>query len=306
MNLLFIIIAIIAVPFIWGMISDNIKTEDADDSIPDHIYTTDTYTSDIRINVYTNKTINNSTTKELNNPAKYSIIHKNGSFKDNMNYNLYSVKTRSASTNRMRTNEIGAFDEKEVIETMHKQGYIGDIEIQQIPFPDITEAQREYCQDLCQEENRPFYSDMCKYDISYYISQLVDHDSVPNPDLIEFATNRKMKFSYYIGKKSLYNLVFNCLEPLDQIAFFAFSIYRYNSSDRNGNMDKSIHKDVFYELARQQLNNDSFIKSLHRYRGEDLRFFGKMSVNGWEVTGGSKATIAYKTTFAFLHEERLI
>lgn len=268
------------------------------DSTPDHIDTVDTSYS------YLPNTNNKKKEdiKVVNNPTKYSIIHKHGSFKDNMNYNLYSAKAIFAETNRKRTKKIEAFNKKDVIDIMHNQGFIGDVEVTQIPFPEATEAQKN----ACRIHNEILYPDMCKYDYSYYISRLEDNDSIPNPDLIYFATNHKIKFSYYIGKKALYNRIYEQLDLKDKIAFFAFCVYRFNSIDRNGNLDKSIHKDAFYELAKNKINNKTFITSIKRYKGEQLRFFGKIQVNGYETTGGSKTTSAYKETYAFLQERRIL
>ena len=60
-------------------------------------------------------------------------------------------------------------------------------------------------------------------------------------------------------------------------------------------------------FAREQLENSSYIKSLSRLKGVDLRYFGNQTMpDGTVINGCSIDTIAYKTTYAFLKEKNLI
>lgn len=131
--------------------------------------------------------------------------------------------------------------------------------------------------------------------------------SEPNPGLKEFADNHDILFSSHIGKKGLYDIVFYELSTLDRIAFFVFSIYRYYSNDRNANLDKSPHKDIFYEFANNTINNPKLVKSLDdNYSGADLRYFGTLQSYGQTLSGGSRQTSIFKTAKAFLISKKLL
>ncbi len=79
-------------------------------------------------------------------------------------------------------------------------------------------------------------------------------------------------------------------------------MYRWLSEDRHGNLESHKYCDVFYDFAREQLANESFVKSLDKYAGENLRFFGTLRfADGGETQGGSTNTIAYKTCAEFIH-----
>lgn len=170
----------------------------------------------------------------------------------------------------------------------------------EVIFDEPTDRQIEYAKALgiSIPENASFE------DVSCLISRKVDDDNNdPNPGLLEFADNRDMISSKYHGKKSLYNLVFNNLTGTDKIAFFVFCIYRYFSDDRHANLDTHPYKEIFYQFADSVATDNSFLKSLNRYSGSDLRFFGEMRLkNGYSISGGSMNTIAFKKAAEFLKE----
>lgn len=214
-------------------------------------------------------------------------------FPDNMNYKLYNCKGLYQQTNRRRTIQIEAFSDEDVEQELEKKGYVKPYEIERIPFPQATDAQ-------IQALNNINYTLICKYDASALLSKKFDYDSTPNPDLLVYATEMKIKLSYYIGKNALYDLIFANLEPRDKIAFFVFCVYRFTTDDRHGNLNTSRHKNLFYQFADEHISDDQFVKSVNRYNGHQLKFFGTLSLKGTELTGGSTTTVAYKTTIKFL------
>jgi hypothetical protein len=210
----------------------------------------------------------------------------------------FKAKALYQATNRVRTVTIIAKSEAEVVLQLKQFGYSEPFEItEELPEP-ATSAQIEYARAL--QIEKP--ANPTKDDLSALIGKKKDNDGEPNPGLVEFAIEKGLSFSKYIGKKALYNFVFHSLSKEDRIAFFAFSVYRWLSEDRHGNLESHKHSVVFYDFAREQLNNDSFIKSLDKYAGEDLRFFGTLRfADGNETYGGSTNTIAYKTCADFIH-----
>ncbi|WP_108307091.1 hypothetical protein [Metalysinibacillus jejuensis] len=136
-----------------------------------------------------------------------------------------------------------------------------------------------------------------KSDVSLLITRLVEEKdfSAPSAQLVEFANAKNIIFSGCAGKKYLYNTIFDNLSDYDKAAFFAFSLYRWLSDDRHGNLETSPLKNMFYEFAKDVSQDDAFMNSLKRYKGADLRLFGEVIIpSGQVVEGGSTRTIAYK------------
>jgi hypothetical protein len=220
-----------------------------------------------------------------------------------MNHKLYKVSGVFADTKRKRTRTIAAKNENHAKEIMINDGYLEPFEIIEVDFEKPTERQIEYAKDLGIE----IPDNATKQDLSALISRHLENDSDPNPELYEFADKRGFLFSKYIGKKALYNLLFNNLEDVDKIAFFAFCVYRYLSEDRHANLDTSPHRDIFYDFANKMVNDESFVRSLNNYSGEDLRYFGKLRIdNNVQIYGGSVNTKAFKTTVSYLKEKGLL
>lgn len=211
----------------------------------------------------------------------------------------YQIKGINKMTNRKKTVTVSAKNEELAEKAALDQGILPPYEIE-IIFTPPTERQIEYAKSL--KINIP--EKASSLDVSYLISRKTDRDSDPNPGLLEYADNRNLLFSKYIGKQSLYNLIFNTLTDEDKIAFFAFCVYRWLSDDRHANLDTHQNKNVFYEFAKSMVNDESFVKSMNKYEGKDLRFFGKFTIKKGNsestIHGGSTNTIAYKKTSEFI------
>lgn len=220
-----------------------------------------------------------------------------------LNRKYFIVTARYIPTNRIRIVKVWARSEKEVKKELLASDYSEIVSITRNIFPP-SERQISYAQSL----GITITPDMESHDVSALISRSIDDKSDPNPGLIDFAENRNIVFSSFIGKKGLYNIVFSNLPIPDKIAFFTFSIYRYVSSDREANLDKSPHKAKFYEFAHSIESNERLVHSLlNNYNGEDLRFFGTLHIDSYNPTyGGSKKTSIYKSAVKFLLNEKLL
>lgn len=215
-----------------------------------------------------------------------------------MNYRLYKVVGKHEETKRNRTITIPAKSTEMAEQIAKEKGLLLPLKIEEHPFEPPSERQLAYAKDL----GIDVPLDATKEDVSCLLSRTIDKDNVPSPGLIEFADGRNMFFSQYIGKRRLYNLVFNSLNGVDKIAFFTFSIYRWLSEDRHANLDTHPKKEIFYEFAESVKNDASFEKSMLNYGGEDLRFFGTITVNDYAYNAGSNRTIAYKKAAEFLRD----
>jgi hypothetical protein len=230
-------------------------------------------------------------------PSNYDVIHRNDEADNNMNYNLYTIKGMHYSTQRMRTiRNAEAFSESDARKIAKEKGLMEPYDIEKVAFPAPSEAQISYLRDIYGSVP----SDACLYDVSALLTRVIDKDSIPNPGLIEYATIKKVKLSRYIGKRTLYDLLWDELDSANKIAFFIFCVYRFVSDDRTANLQESTHRVAFYNFAYENERDERFLKSMNKYEGSDLRYFGTIEINGWEHVGGSKGTIAYKRALEYL------
>lgn len=298
--LIIVVITVITLIRVWYIIKHPEKPETIDNT-KDTIFPT----HDTPVNtVSTNSTSNTpkQPIKEITDFSNYHTIQNNFGFNHNMNCHNYSASAIYAQTNRKRTVQNYAFSEEEMKQHMLDLGYLEPIQIKEIPFEPASERQIQ----ALKQHNHHIPNNICKYDASAIISKNMDNDSTPNPELFAYATEQKIMVSYYTGKKALYNIIFEELELNDKIAFFAFCLYRFLSNDRNSNLNHSPYKDIFYEFSKQMCENASFLNSLNRHKGKDLRYWGKIKVNGKICTGKSTDTIAYKETYEYLKQKNLI
>nr|WP_054549360.1 hypothetical protein [Lysinibacillus sphaericus] len=219
-----------------------------------------------------------------------------------MNYSLFEIKGKHFETKRIRTLKIEAITEEEAVIKAKDNGLETITSIEIIPFDQPTERQIEYAHSL----GIQIPVNASQKDVSALISHAVEKDGIPNQGLVDYATNKKILFSKYIGKTALYNKIFSQLSNIDRNAFFIFSIYRYISDDRHANLDTHPNKVDFYEFANSVNKDEKFLNSLKKYSGASLKYFGEFTVEGITHTGGSVNTIAFKTAREFLINKNLI
>jgi hypothetical protein len=213
-----------------------------------------------------------------------------------VNYKIYKVKGINPETDRSKTVTIKVPNITTPEQFISSKGEVNPpFTITEVPFTEPTEKQIEYAKDL----NIGLKKEYTREDVSSLIDRAVNADRTdPNPGLIEFASNRGLMFSLCIGKKALYDLIYNHLEPLDKLAFYCFCVYRSAFEDRHPNLDTSPIKDIFYFFAEKYINDKAIMRTIESYSGSDIRFFG--SFKGYE--GASKNTRAYKRAYEYLNE----
>jgi hypothetical protein len=209
----------------------------------------------------------------------------------------YSIHAKFTETKRKRRLTLFALDEEQAILKAMEKGFEEPFDLTEEPeIP--TPNQVHFAEDL--EIDIP--ENCSKIDLSYLITRRKGDPKHPNIELMDFAGGRGLLSSRYIGKKSLYNSLFSSLKSEDKVAFFIFCIYRYLSDDRRGNLDSHPQREIFYKFAEEMVKNQSFIKSMLKYKGKDLRFFGTIRTNEIEICGGSTNTIAYKKASLYLRD----
>ena len=212
----------------------------------------------------------------------------------------FSVHAKHKSSNRFRTVKILAKSQDVCEKLAEEQGLLPPYEISELPPNAPSERQSSYAKAL----HIGFPSDITYNELSDLIDRKVSNGGdTPQIGLAEFAVAHDMHFSRYIGKNRLYDLVFSNLRGVDKIAFFIFCIYRWMSDDRNANLDEHKYKETFYEFAQELQGNSKFIKSMERYSGRNIKFFGTLYGGGYEHEGGSTNTIAFKTVSDYLENK---
>lgn len=209
----------------------------------------------------------------------------------------YIISGIYQSTKRRRTIELPAISEEEARLYAINQGLIEPLEIFEKPPDPPSVAQIEYASSL----GAKVPLNASKQDLSAIIQKKLDSDSDPKQELIDYANHHKIIFSEYIGKRALYNLIFENLSTVDKAAFFVFSVYRWLTDDRRANLEIHPQRQIFFDFALQVIDNEKVMSSINRYSGKSTRFFGKIiQSNGEEIFGGSVSTIAYKAACDYL------
>jgi len=127
------------------------------------------------------------------------------------------------------------------------------------------------------------------------------------PDwLKDYASAKAVKYFNKlepISEKRLMRLIFAHLEPESAAAWFSFWVYRDIVGGKNSKL-LDPDNEVFRETGRKILSDPRLITSIKGYTGHPLLHFGTWDVpDGCNMEeGGSRRTIAYKTTASLLSE----
>lgn len=209
----------------------------------------------------------------------------------------FTVVGLNLSTKRRKTLVLPAKTIGEARDYAIKQGLGEPFEITETPPDPPSVEQIEYAAGL----GAHIPNGASRQDLSAIIQKKLDNDREPSRDLIDYANHQGFIFSEYIGKKALYDVVFSNLNSLDKSAFFVFSIYRWLTDDRRGNLETHPDKQKFYDFATQLEGSEQMLKSIARYEGNQLRYFGRLiTPDGYELQGGSVNTLAYKAASSYL------
>jgi hypothetical protein len=214
----------------------------------------------------------------------------------------YSIKAYYTPTKRFRTVIQVGSNEEICYDNMRKEGYTEPFEAIEI-FDDPTEAQLNYAANL----GIKVPADATKQDVSAMLDFRGNNDTVPNPRLLSFAYEQGLYVSKYIGEETLYDFLFEALDLPTKITFFIFSIYEHSIKTHTYNLNEHPFRLTFNDFSTLYVADDRFIKSMNRYRGSQLRYFGETNLGDYEYHfGGSKDTIAYKAAYGFLKSKGLL
>lgn len=134
----------------------------------------------------------------------------------------------------------------------------------------------------------------------------LDNDEQATKELLNYARNKGMLCSDYIGNKALHNQLFDHLALEDKAAFFCFCLYKFYFDGSNEDLSEHPKKELFEKFGEKFAKDTYFVASLEDYLGEELVAFGKCKkmIRGIEKTiyGGSKYTRAHKEAYHYLQD----
>ncbi len=215
----------------------------------------------------------------------------------------YEIIGKGSDTGRARKRVYTASSEQKAKQQAKSDGTVVE-SITKLPPTPPSEAQINLAQDL----NIQIPMNVSMGDLSEMISFVTDKDKLPTDRHLKFADNYGVDYTQYTGKKSLFDRIYHSLlESGDEnniVAWFAFRVYRgLVSGDLNTEPQDPSHP-VFQEISKLLSTNEPIIKSMRKYRGRDLIWFGQKTFSsGITVEGGSKRTMAYKTVEKHLIEK---
>lgn len=217
-----------------------------------------------------------------------------------MELKRYKIIGRHNTTNKSKSIYLDSVSEEEALKLATSRNLKEIKEIKEVVYlPTVNQLNYAKSLKIKTEDGFSFY------DISALISRTVDEETNPKAGLVDFANAKKLGFSKYIGEQSLFNLIFYRLEGVDKIAFFIYSIYIWLADEQFGNPDKHPLKGKFQQFAASLNEDEQFLKSMNKYSGTDLIYFGELTQKDGNVIayGSSTDTIAYKKVANFLSQE---
>ena len=176
--------------------------------------------------------------------------------------------------------------------------------ITELPPDPPTERQLAYAKDLGIE----IPTDATKADVSDLISLKTEEDKPASERHKGFAQLYHVEASRFTGKRALFDRIQSTLvhpgREKDLLSWFTYRVYRQLTSASDDAPIKGPDDPVIQEIAAQLAADEKIVKSVRRYSGQELIFFGEWtSPNGSVHTGGSNRTAAYKQVSELLREK---
>jgi len=215
----------------------------------------------------------------------------------------FEIQGHGRESGRPRKRVYSAFNEAEAREIAEADGTIVD-NVRLLQEEPPTDAQLAYAKDLgiLVPENTN------KFEISDLISSHLEKDKPSTERHRSYASLYRVQSTRYIGKRALFDRIHTCLKELGRekelVSWFAFRIYRELVKGSEDVPIKGPDDPIIQEIADQLESDESVVKSIRRYEGCDLIWFGEWTTpDGRVFTGGSNNTIAYKRTSQLLRQK---
>lgn len=214
----------------------------------------------------------------------------------------YEIKGKGKDTGRKRRRIYSAPNEVEARQLAEDDGTLVE-EVTEIPPEPPTERQLGYAKDLAIS----IPATATKDDLSDLISLKVDRDKPATERHKNFGRIYGLEFTNYIGKKALFDRIQAALvtpgREKELLSWFTFRVYRGLAGGADSAPIASPNDPTIEEIAEELVADEKIIKSVRRYEGSELVWFGEWtSPDGYVHTGGSNRTAAYKQTSSLLKQ----
>ncbi|MCI0365024.1 MAG: hypothetical protein L0219_14195 [Phycisphaerales bacterium] len=164
-----------------------------------------------------------------------------------------------------------------------------------------TERQVAYARDL----GLQFPDDITVDEMSDLLDCRLSDDKPSTDRHREFALSFGVQCNRYTGKRRLFEQIAMYLQQdgheLDLAAWFVYRVCRnlWKGSDPPG--VEGPNSPLIRDIATSVSSDSAAMKSIRRYRGEDLIRFGEWTTpSGYLATGGSTKTIGYRQATSLL------
>lgn len=206
----------------------------------------------------------------------------------------FRVKGKTAESGKARNRQYLAKSASQAQSQAEKDGIIVN-SVEEIAVQPATERQLAYAADL----GIVIPDGISKDEISDLISLSTSDDKPSTERHRAFAEGFGLEPTQYIGKKLLFDGIWNTLEePMRQsemLQWFTFRVYRQLVNRSVGAPIDSPFDPVILEVAQELAKDEKAVSSIKRYEGRSLIRFGEWSTpDGSTYSGGSTRTIGFK------------
>jgi len=146
-----------------------------------------------------------------------------------------------------------------------------------------------------------------KEEVSDLIDFHVRRDKSVSRQYQDFAKEHRVRFTQFTGKKTLFDRILHALKQPgkeeDMVSWFVYRVYRELVHGEYDVPIKSPKDPAIQAIASELIKDVSVIKSIRRYAGNEIIWFGQWTTpEGYVRQGGSNRTIAYRRTSSALTE----
>jgi len=206
-------------------------------------------------------------------------------------------------TNRRRKRVYIAYDETEARQAAEQDGMIVE-NMSRLPDEPATEAQLSYARDL----GIPIPPKPTKKELGDLLSCHLDHDKPATERHKGFARLYRVEHTRFVGKRALFDSIFSALQAAGRerqlAAWFTYRVYRELVHGADNAPIRGPEDTTIQTIADKLATDDQVLKSIRRYAGRDLIWFGEWTAPDGSVhTGGSNRTVAYKETSRLLRDK---
>lgn len=174
---------------------------------------------------------------------------------------------------------------------------------QVLPAEPATDAQLSYARDL----GIAIPDHATKDELRDLLSCHLDRDKPATERHRGFAKLYAVEHTRFVGKRALFNTIFAALQAPGResqlVAWFTYRVYRELVHGAEHAAIEGPEDPTIQAMASELIADESVLRSIRRYTGSDLIWFGEWTApNGRVHNGGSNRTIAYKRASQLLRD----